>query len=799
MKTARTRGAVILFLFTISVIILTGCTGDKNTYITSYTAPGVPANIQAVAGDGEVTVRWSPVAGATSYNIYWNTTGSVTTSDEALISTPSPYVHAGLINGTTYYYVVTAVNIEGESTVSDEVSATPVDSTTSNPPSAPTGVLATAGDGQVTISWSAVSGAITYNIYWNTTGSVTASDSAIISAPSPYVHTSLANGTTYSYAVTAINNDGESGLSTEVSATPQAAQTPPGTPPSAPTGVLATAGDGQVTVSWSPVTGAMSYNIYWNTTGGVTASDSAIISAPSPYVHLDLTNDTTSYYAVTAVNSDGESALSTEASATPVTSVSPPAAPTGVMAMRGEGEITISWSPVAGAVSYNIYWNTTGGVTTSDSAIISAPSPYVHQNLQGNDTFYYAVTALNAYGESPLSAEVSAIPRLFSGTSQKIVAFDRGGLDFFGFSVSISGDYAIAGAYAKDAGANDAGEAYIFHRTGLDTWDAGIGIVAPDAQANDRFGWSVSIDGDYAIVGAYYEDGGAGDPHPQAGAAYIFHRTGADTWDTGTKIVAPDIADTDYFGISVAISGDYAIVGADLEDDGGTNAGAAYIFRRTGTNTWDTGTKILATDPQADDLFGYSVSISGDYAVVGAFQEDAGGTDAGAAYIYRRTGTNTWDTGTKIVAPDAQAGDKFGTSVSISGEYAIVGANAENEGGTLAGAAYIFRWIGTNTWDAGTKIVAPDAQPLDDFGISVSISGDLAVVGADGEDEGASNAGAAYIFRRTGPNTWDPGTKIIAPDPGTDGAFGWSVCVSGDSAIVGAYYNDSGLGASYIY
>uniref|UniRef100_A0AB38ZMA1 Glycine-rich domain-containing protein n=1 Tax=Mantoniella tinhauana virus 1 TaxID=3111543 RepID=A0AB38ZMA1_9VIRU len=268
-------------------------------------------------------------------------------------------------------------------------------------------------------------------------------------------------------------------------------------------------------------------------------------------------------------------------------------------------------------------------------------------------------------------------------------------------------------------------------------------IVASDAQAGDQFGYSVAISGDYAIVGARSEDAGGS----SAGAAYVFKRTGDNTWSSGTKIVASDAQAGDSFGRSVAISGDYAIVGARREDAGGSDAGAAYVFKRTGDNTWSSGTKIVASDAQAGDEFGHSVAISGDYAIVGALYEDAGGSDAGAAYIFKRTGDNTWSSGTKIVASDAQASDYFGISVAISGDYAIVGAHNEDAGGSDAGAAYVFKRTGDNTWSSGTKIVASDAQAGDFFGFSVAISGDYAIVGAYGEDAGGSDAGASYIFQ----------------------------------------------------
>jgi hypothetical protein len=390
-------------------------------------------------------------------------------------------------------------------------------------------------------------------------------------------------------------------------------------------------------------------------------------------------------------------------------------------------------------------------------------------------------------------------------TGTKITASDKAADDYFGRSVAISGDYAIMGAFGEDPdGITDAGSAYIFHRTGTNTWDAGFKITASDKGASDSFGYSVAISGDYAIVGAFVEDP---DGITDAGAAYIFHRTGTNTWDAGFKITASDKAIGDNFGFSVAISGDYAIVGAYYEDPDGLNAaGAAYIFRRTGTNTWDTGFKITASDKAADDRFGYSVAISGDYAIVGANYEDPDGiTDAGSAYIFHRTGTNTWDAGTKITASDKEANDYFGCSVAISGDYAIVGAHYEDPGGIAdTGSAYIFHRTGTNTWDAGIKKTASDKAAADNFGYSVAISGDYAIVGANYEDPGGVNAaGAAYIYHRTGTNTWDAGIKKTASDKAADDFFGRSVAIDGDYAIVGASYEDPGglnaAGAAYIY
>jgi len=390
----------------------------------------------------------------------------------------------------------------------------------------------------------------------------------------------------------------------------------------------------------------------------------------------------------------------------------------------------------------------------------------------------------------------------------KILSSDINGSDELGTSVSISsdGNTAIVGAqghgyYVGGSGLYGAGGAYIFVRSGS-TWTQQAKIMASDAQGGDNFGRSVSIssDGNTAIVGAWQEDTGAAG----AGAAYIFVRSGS-TWTQQAKIQASDVQTNDYLGISVSISsdGNAAIVGSYWEDTGGTDSGAAYIFVRSGS-TWTQQAKILGSDTSGVDWFGKSVSISGDgnTAIVGSPQEDTGAADAGAAYIFVRSGS-TWAEQAKIQASDLQLSAEFGISVSISsdGNAAIVGAYKQNTGSTDDGAAYVFVRSGTS-WTQQAKIQATDKEADDYFGISVSISsdGNTVVVGSPQEDTGGGNAGAAYIFTSSG-STWAQQAKIQASDKGAGDQFGYSVSISSDanSAIVGALYKNGNAGAAYIF
>jgi hypothetical protein len=264
---------------------------------------------------------------------------------------------------------------------------------------------------------------------------------------------------------------------------------------------------------------------------------------------------------------------------------------------------------------------------------------------------------------------------------------------------------------------------------------------------------------------------------------------------TEVKLTASDGAIFDAFGASVAISGDYAVVGAHYDDGA---SGSAYIFWYNGTN-WTEQDKITASDGAAGDEFGYSVAISADYAVVGACEDDDPGTDSGSAYIFKRNGTN-WTEQAKINASDGAAGDWFGVSVAISDDYVVVGAEGAGDADIASGSAYIFKRNGTN-WTEQAKINASDSAAYDYFGRKVAISDDCVVVSAVGDDDAGSLSGSAYIFKRYG-TAWTEQAKINASDGAADDCFSYSVAISDDYAVVGAPLDsDAGFfsGSAYIY
>jgi len=351
-------------------------------------------------------------------------------------------------------------------------------------------------------------------------------------------------------------------------------------------------------------------------------------------------------------------------------------------------------------------------------------------------------------------------------TETKILrASNLGTTDRFGVSVAISGNYAIVGA-TGEAGPNNAtsfsGAAYIFQRDDSGNWIQNPTILrASNLDMNDQFGSSVAISGNYAIVAAPWESG-TSNATTRSGAAYMFELNESGNWTEKKILRASNIATDDRFAQSVAISGNYAIVGAWLEDGSSNQSdscGAAYIFERNDSGNWDEKTILRASNLGAGDNFGRYVAISGNYAIVGAHLEDgtsiSSTTDScGAAYIFERNITTGVWTETKLLrASNLAANDQFGRSVAISGNYAIVGAVGEDGSSNNiqdCGAAYIFERDGYGNWSEKTIIRASNLGANDNFGESVAIDGLNVIVGAYIEDGSSTDinfdSGAAYIY-----------------------------------------------------
>lgn len=365
---------------------------------------------------------------------------------------------------------------------------------------------------------------------------------------------------------------------------------------------------------------------------------------------------------------------------------------------------------------------------------------------------------------------------------RKFIASDAAASDKMGGSVSIDGDRFISGAYLDDDNGMNSGSVYIYDFNGA-FWTE-TKLTASDGASDDWYGYSVAISGDRAIVGAYKDD----DNIIDSGSAYIYDWNGT-TW-VETKITASDHMPVDQFGYAVAISGDRIVVGANMEDDNGLESGAVYVYDWDGT-TWNE-TKIIASDGSGLDEFGSAVALDGDRLVVGAPFDDVAAANSGSIYVYDYDGTNWIET--KLSASDGAITDEFGTSVAVSGDRVVSGAYRDDDNGNGSGSAYVYDWNGTN-WNE-TKILASNGSGADRFGYAVGIDTDRIVVGAYLKDITGVNGGSVgsvYSYNWNGAS-WDE-TEIIYSNASSGDGLGISVSISNDRILAGATGYSVGGGA----
>ncbi len=398
------------------------------------------------------------------------------------------------------------------------------------------------------------------------------------------------------------------------------------------------------------------------------------------------------------------------------------------------------------------------------------------------------------------------ITTLLSATSweekNKIIASDRTEDNYFGNCVDVDGNYAIVGAYHKD---NYTGAAYIFKENTSGNWIQVAKLTASDRAVDDYFGYSVSISGDFAMVGAYREDENAlGDETvSNAGSVYIFKNDGSDNWSQVQKKIASNRSENNYYGYSVSVNGEYAVVGAYGYR---SSRGLAYVLKKGTSDAWSEIQIIYSTDGSAYDCFGSSVSIDETTraVIVGAENEDEDAENkntlysAGSAYIFNNDGSDSYSQTQKIVPDSSYREDHagFGSSVSISGSYVVVGTPYESHTGA-SGTVYIFKNNGSGNWTQNSRITAgSDSDNNSFYGRSVAIEGDYVIIGAEGEGDDASgnnyksSAGAVYFLKNDGSGNWTQENKIVASDRNSSDSFGCSVAISGEWIISGALEED---------
>ena len=264
------------------------------------------------------------------------------------------------------------------------------------------------------------------------------------------------------------------------------------------------------------------------------------------------------------------------------------------------------------------------------------------------------------------------------------------------------------------------------------------------------------------------------------------------------KLTAADGAFDDQFGFSVALSGNTAVVGAFLDDNRVSDSGAAYVFEKIG-GVWAQTAKLTAADGAAFDWFGFSVAVSGNTAVIGSVFDDDRGTASGSAYVFEKFGA-LWSQTAKLTAADGAHSDEFGFSVALSGNTAVIGVKGGDGLVADSGSAYVFEKIG-GVWTQSAKLTAADGAEHDQFGFSVAVSGDTAVIGSRNGDGLVANSGSAYVFEKFG-GLWSQTTKLTASDGTQFNEFGFSVALSGDTAVIGAKGDDdrgTASGSAYVF
>ena len=399
--------ALCCLLVTLSCAGNKNGSGGKNGGGDPGNPPETPQNFEAMALDGQVRLSWNTEPDVT-YELYHSTTAGFALESGMRISpVTSPYDHEELMNGTTYYYRLRAVNDFGASEPTAEISATP-----GSPPETPQNFTAMALDEQVRLSWNTEPD-VTYELYHSTeTGFALENGMRISPVTSPYDHEELMNGTTYYYRLRAVNDFGASEPTGEISATP-------GSPPETPQNFTAMALDEQVRLSWNTEPD-VTYELYHSTTPGFTLESGMRISpVTTPYDHEELMNDTTYYYRLRAVNDFGVSEPTAEISATPG---SPPETPQNFTAMALDEQVRLSWNTEPD-VTYELYHSTTPGFTLENGMKISqVTSPYDHEELMNDTTYYYRLRAVNDFGVSEPTDEISATPKPPPATPQGLMA-----------------------------------------------------------------------------------------------------------------------------------------------------------------------------------------------------------------------------------------------------------------------------------------------------------------------------------------------------------------------------------------
>jgi FG-GAP repeat len=394
----------------------------------------------------------------------------------------------------------------------------------------------------------------------------------------------------------------------------------------------------------------------------------------------------------------------------------------------------------------------------------------------------------------PAGTAVAAVRTvaLVSPQQAEITSADGVADDQFGWSEAVSGSTMVVGTPIRSVGSNmSQGVVYVFSDT-TGSWQQTAELTAPDGGQQDKFGWAVAVSGSTIAVSA--PNHGPITAAGAEGAAYIFSDTSG-TWKQTAELTVDDGTSNDLFGLSIGVSGQTVVVGAPNHQvgSGGFFQGVAYVFSDSG-GSWQQTAELTGSDSMLQESFGQSVAIDGSTIVAGAYRArfDDPPKTIGSAYVFAET-AGTWSQTAELAPDDAAAGDSFGTSVAVSGGTAVVGAPFHETGGNTAqGAAYVFTKAVSGGWPQAAELRAGDGAAGDKFGTSVAVSGSTVVAGSPNRTVGANaTQGTAYAFSDV-PGDWEQTDELVASDGGANDALGNSVAVSGATIAAGARYHTVG-------
>ena len=460
--------------------------------------------------------------------------------------------------------------------------------------------------------------------------------------------------------------------------------------------------------------------------------------------------------------------------------------------------------PNGGAIIFDVEGDDADLFTIEDN-ILSFVDPINYEDKSdknGDNSFDISVVASTSLGTKDTKhtyITVQDLEYLTLATTQAKYAEEN---DAYSTSVAVSGDYILVGAPNQDEQATNAGCAYLYKKLSAGRLVQIATIYADDAEVDDHFGASVSLDGDYLAIGAPTED----TTNSDAGSVYIFKRNSDDEDDVSqlAHLQSNDADADDYFGTIVKIDSDYIAIGANGDDETKSNAGSAYLFKRSSDDNITQIAKFQADDADENDSFASTLSIDGDYIVVSSKYNDDNGSDSGSGYLFKRESDdeNNVTQIAKFTADDAEESDHFGESIAIDGNYIVVGAPDHNISEGAEGQAYLFKKDSDDNVTQISAFTPDDIEQNDNYATSIAIDDDIIVVGSikcdtiDNEYITKVDSGCSYTFKRK--SDTDDGVKLIeksqARVPQVDSNFGNAIDIDGDLTVVGADATDNSTG-----